>query len=230
MRRGDRRGCKRAAGTGKGTMTNPNPIALLGTADSEMAQQLCAVILCSGRRCQLTVARNLTQLRAHLTLSAPAVILLDESAMRETGLEATARQLADFAPVIVLAGAGKQKELSALVAQGDVEFVARVGDFVPLAASLIERRMRWAERSEAALGPAWMDMPQDFGEILRHEINNPLTGVLGNAELLLSHREHLSPVEIQRLETIVDLAVRLRETIRRLSNSWPGENRQLRAS
>ena len=211
-------------------MTNPNPIALLGTTDNELAKQLSAVILCSGRQCEFLVARNLTQLRAHLALSVPVVILLDESALRESGLEAAARQLADFAPVIVLAGAGQHKELSALVAQGDVEFVARVGDFVQLAASLIERRMRWAERSETALVPAWMAMPQDFGEILRHEINNPLTGVLGNAELLLCHREHLSPVEIQRLETIVNLAVRLRETIRRLSNAWQGENHQLRAS
>lgn len=211
-------------------MTNPNPIALLGTCDNEMAQQLSAVISCSGRQCEFLLARNLTQLRAHLTLSLPVVILLDESTLRESGLEATARQLADFAPVIVLAGAGQHKELSSLVAQGDVEFVTRVGDFVQLAASLMERRMRWAERSESAPVPAWMPMPQDFGEILRHEINNPLTGVLGNAELLLSHREHLSPLEIQRLETIVDLAVRLRETIRRLSNTWPGENRQLHAS
>ncbi|MGH9703363.1 MAG: histidine kinase dimerization/phospho-acceptor domain-containing protein, partial [Candidatus Acidiferrales bacterium] len=173
---------------------------------------------------------NLTQLRAHLTLSVPVVILLDESTLRESGLEATARQLANFAPVIVLAGAGQHKELSSLVAQGDVEFVARVGDYVQLAASLMERRMRWAERSDSTLVQAWVSMPQDFGEILRHEINNPLTGVLGNAELLLSHREHLSAVEIQRLETIVDLAVRLRETIRRLSNAWSGENGQLRAS
>ena len=51
-----------------------------------------------------------------------------------------------------------------------------------------------------------------------HEINNPLTGILGNAELVLAHREHLSQLAIQRLETVVDLAVRLRENIRRLSD------------
>ncbi len=26
---------------------------------------------------------------------------------------------------------------------------------------------------------------RDFGEVLRHELNNPLTGILGNAEMLL---------------------------------------------
>lgn len=46
------------------------------------------------------------------------------------------------------------------------------------------------------------------------------TGILGNAELLLTRKDRLSAIETQRLQTVVDLAVRLRETIRRVSNSW----------
>jgi len=65
---------------------------------------------------------------------------------------------------------------------------------------------------------------RDFGEILRHELNNPLTGILGNAELLLVElqRQQL-PLPEQarsRLETIAALAVRMRETVRRLSDNW----------
>jgi len=63
--------------------------------------------------------------------------------------------------------------------------------------------------------------PEDFGAVLRHELNNPLTGILGNAELLLVElrRKHVDlPVQVQaRLETIASLAVRMRETVRRLS-------------
>ena len=60
--------------------------------------------------------------------------------------------------------------------------------------------------------------------MLRHELNNPLTGILGNAELLLMavKRKKLElpePVE-QRLATIATLAVRMRETVRRLSEEW----------
>jgi signal transduction histidine kinase len=69
-------------------------------------------------------------------------------------------------------------------------------------------------------------LPIDTAEILRHEINNPLTGILGNAELVLSHRERLPPADALRLQTVVDLAVRLREATRRLSNAW--EARQAR--
>jgi signal transduction histidine kinase len=69
------------------------------------------------------------------------------------------------------------------------------------------------------------EAPEDFGEVLRHELNNPLTGILGNAELLLAevHRKRdgkLPHGGEQRLETIAALAVRLRETVSRLSHEW----------
>jgi signal transduction histidine kinase len=61
--------------------------------------------------------------------------------------------------------------------------------------------------------------------LLRHELNNPLTGILGNAELLLSEVRRKNDGRLPqggqvRLETIAALAVRLRETVRRLSQEW----------
>ena len=71
------------------------------------------------------------------------------------------------------------------------------------------------------------DEERDFGEVLRHELNNPLTGILGNAELLLveSRRKNVElPSQTQaRLETIAALAVRMRETVRRLSEEWEAQ-------
>lgn len=68
------------------------------------------------------------------------------------------------------------------------------------------------------------DEERDFGEVLRHELNNPLTGILGNAELLLVEmRRNQAELPTQakiRLETIAALAVRMRETVRRLSEEW----------
>jgi signal transduction histidine kinase len=58
---------------------------------------------------------------------------------------------------------------------------------------------------------------EDFGEALRHELNNPLTGILGNAELLLARRNQLPPGAAARVESIADQALRLREAVRRLS-------------
>jgi signal transduction histidine kinase len=75
--------------------------------------------------------------------------------------------------------------------------------------------------------PKAQSQERDFGEVLRHELNNPLTGILGNAELLLvelrRQNVELPPQCMTRLETIAELAVRMRETVRRLSEEWHGQ-------
>jgi signal transduction histidine kinase len=84
---------------------------------------------------------------------------------------------------------------------------------------LVERRLRWAAASRSVLAPPRTELYADIATVFRHEINNPLTGILGNAELLPAHKDPLSAIDTQRLQTVVDLAVRLRETIRRISNA-----------
>lgn len=57
----------------------------------------------------------------------------------------------------------------------------------------------------------------DIAELVarvRHEINNPLTGVLGQAQLLL--REDLSESARKRAQTIEGLAIRLRDVVAQL--------------
>jgi len=49
---------------------------------------------------------------------------------------------------------------------------------------------------------------------VRHEINNPLTGVLGQAQLLL--REDLNERARKRAETIEELAIRMRDIVAQL--------------
>src|ERR1051325_5806464 len=49
---------------------------------------------------------------------------------------------------------------------------------------------------------------------IRHEINNPLTGVLGQAQLLL--REDLSGRARKRAKTIEELAIRIRDIVAEL--------------
>lgn len=194
---------------------------LLGVADIRVTLQLTQLMVHHAKKSPISIASNLKQLREMSDRTGPAVILLDEDIAAEEKLLAESLcHYTTVAPVVLLASIGRYREVSQFVAEGHVEFVARTGDFVPLAASLIERRLRWIDASEMSLGPPWAEFPADLGEIFRHEINNPLTGILGNAELLLAHPDHLSSVETQRLQTVVDLAVRLRETIRRLSNAW----------
>ena len=192
---------------------------LLGIADQGLAQRFTREVVCHARSRPVAIASTLLQLREMSGHTSPAAMLLDEELIGESPLAESLRHFTEIAPVVLLASVERYTEVTRLVAEGQLEFVARIGDFVPLAASLIERRLRWMEASESVLGPPWAEFPADIGEIFRHEINNPLTGILGNAELLLARHDNLSIVQTQRLQTVVDLAVRLRETVRRLSNA-----------
>ena len=172
--------------------------------------------------------------RRILEEDAPAVILLEEAAIAPEPegprgivprLDAVVASLAVYAPVVVIGTAERRVELSALIDAGAAYYVKRDGECLPSALGLIQNRLRKAQRVADSARDPFEGAEEDFGEVLRHELNNPLTGILGNAELLLAevHRKNdgkLPHGGEQRLETIAALAVRLRETVRRLSQEW----------
>jgi signal transduction histidine kinase len=69
-------------------------------------------------------------------------------------------------------------------------------------------------RAQVAHYEVKIDEVADLVARVRHEINNPLTGVLGQAQLLL--REELSEKARQRAETIENLAIRIRDVVAQL--------------
>jgi len=172
--------------------------------------------------------------RRILEADAPAVILFEETCIAPEAegprgivprLEAVVTSLAVYAPVVVIGTAEHRVELSALIDAGAADYVMRDGGCVPAALSLIRGRLRQTQSVADSALDHFEKAVEDFGEVLRHELNNPLTGILGNAELLLAevHRNKDGKLPYggeQRLETIAALAVRLRETVRRLSEEW----------
>ncbi len=203
----------------------------LVSGDSGLCRTLEADLQSSGDAFRIVTLADPEEAKDCARHVSPAVILLDQSALppsngqSEQGeqLEAAAAALAGSAPVVVLAQPEHQADLATLVAEGAADFVARVGDFLAVVVALIERRLQDGDRSQPAARSIFE--PEDFGETLRHELNNPLTGILGNAELLLAEIRRrsdgqLPDAALPRLETITDLAMRMRETIRRLSHQW----------
>lgn len=73
-----------------------------------------------------------------------------------------------------------------------------------------------AEQMRALLADyeARLDQVAELIARVRHEINNPLAGVLGQAQLLL--REDLNEKARKRARTIEELAVRLRDIVGQL--------------
>jgi signal transduction histidine kinase len=177
---------------------------------------------------------NLAAARRILEEDSPGVILLEEetvtadsagAAEAAPSLWAVVAPLAVHAPVVVIGPAEKRSELAGLIEAGSADFVVRTTSAIAEARGLIQRRLRQAEQNHAPLQDAAEHGEEDFGEVLRHELNNPLTGILGNAELLLAEIRRKRDGKVpsggeQRLETIATLAVRLRETVRRLSEEW----------
>jgi len=174
--------------------------------------------------------------RRILEEDAPLAIVLEEAAVSPEAdgprgmvprLEAVVTSLAIYAPVVVIGTADRRVELAALIDAGVADYVKRDERCWPSAFGLIRGRLRQAQKVAESTHESFAESEEDFGEVLRHELNNPLTGILGNAELLLAevHRKNdgtLPRGGEQRLETIAALAVRLRETVRRLSQEWEG--------
>jgi signal transduction histidine kinase len=173
--------------------------------------------------------------------ASPAVILAEERALAEPGgpwrarrqaIESALSLLAGSAPVVWIGAAEEGAQLTRAAHSGAVDFVPRSALCLPAAVTMVERRLRGLARrvprdvpltTPISLTELRLD-DRDFGEVLRHELNNPLTGILGNAELLLLEArrgtQDLPLQALQRLETIAELAVRMRETVRHLSDRW----------
>lgn len=197
---------------------------------------------------RVSMVNSVDAARRAVEYEAPSVIVLEEAAIQATGstekrprLDAVVSSLAGYAPVVVMGNETRPKELDALIASGAADFVKASAINLPAAAELVERRLKQTRmvteqvrlaRAESRAGES-EDDGEDFGQLLRHELNNPLTGILGNAELLLSEVRRKNDGKLPqggqlRLETIAALAVRLRETVRRLSQEW--ESKHARAS
>lgn len=170
----------------------PGRGALLGVPDGGLGERVARETERLGNvHCAPSVS-SLLHLRLLASRSAPDAILIDGALVEGEPLLEVLQPFVAVAPLVLLAPPERQAEAARLVAAGDVEYAARTGDFVPLAAALLARRIRWTRLSESLLGPPWAAVNGDLGTIFRHEINNPLTGILGNAELVLGHSERLS--------------------------------------
>ena len=186
-------------------------------------------------------ADGLAGARQILGHHAPAVILAEERVLADADgtlrtrlreIESALSLLAGSAPVVWIGAAEEGAQVTRAVRSGAVDFVPRSALCLPAAVTMVERRLRTsanamqrggARGAAVSLGELRLD-DSDFGEVLRHQLNNPLTGILGNAELLLLESRRgkldLPPRTLQRLEIIVELAVRMRETVRHLSDRW----------
>jgi signal transduction histidine kinase len=143
--------------------------------------------------------------------------------------------LAEYAPIVLMGHASWEPGLQDLIAAGEADYVPRSEGCIAIAAGLLERRLAQAKPPRGRDSNLTEDWEKDFAEVLRHELNNPLTGILGNAELLLAEISRRNDGQLpsgglQRVETIAALAMRMRETVRQLSQEWEARSEAVRSA
>jgi signal transduction histidine kinase len=215
------------------------PTVLLITQQHSQESALSAAFAELQTVCCLTCVPDFAAARASLNEFVPDIIVLHASSLHScspqrptpfASLPDVVRALAGFAPVLILGEDHPSASLASLLASGAAEFFDLARSGFSGAVLRILKRLQLAPTQLPT--PLCSDISQNasaifdehFGELLRHELNNPLTGILGNAELLLAETRRQSGAKssdsaIRRLETIAALAVRMRETVRRLSRS-----------
>jgi signal transduction histidine kinase len=221
-------------------MDTGEPIVLLVSDDAALCAAARRELESRQEGLRVAAVSTIDAARRVVADRAPAVILLEDARSEPEGplgkaphLDAAVASLSRYAPVVVIGDAGRESELAALIAAGAADYVPRAEDSLLAALRLVEGRLHRTQ-DLAACPASWRVecntgglefVSEDFGEVLRHELNNPLTGILGNAELLLAEVRRKNDGKLpeggkQRIETIAALAVRLRETVRRLSIEW----------
>ena len=150
------------------------------SGDLVLAQRCVEELAAFGGRYRTLAVGTVEQAWKRIGRSAPAAVFLDESAIDiahdgET-LESAVAMLTEAAPVILAAAPEKQSAMAFLITSGAVDFVARTGNFLPIVAGMMDRRVRLAERAAGMILFSNDELSGDFGEILRHEVNNPSPG------------------------------------------------------
>ena len=155
----------------------------------------------------------------------PDLVVLDVDMPEVDGLEVCRRirehdeQREVF--VLFLAGRDRPEDLEALLDAGADEFVAKPTTPEDLRARLVVARRRISQdadrrRTEAELAKArWLSGIGEATLSLQHEINNPLSALLGYAELMILELKDRGE-RSELLDVIHEQALRIAEVVRRL--------------
>jgi DNA-binding response OmpR family regulator len=155
----------------------------------------------------------------------PNLVVLDVDMPEVDGLEVCRRIREHDAErgvfVLFLAGRDRPEALEALLDAGADEFVAKPTTPEDLRARLVVARRRISQdadrrRTEAELAKArWLSGIGEATLSLQHEINNPLSALLGYAELMIMEMKDRGE-RSELLDVIHEQALRIAEVVRRL--------------
>jgi hypothetical protein len=199
---------------------------LLLSRDTGLTRALGSALVRVRGGCQLWAVESSERARQCLARrdTLPEAVVIDELFLEGDALEDVAEEFSWYAPVIAIGHAGRQPRMAPLVAEGKVDFLSRDDHFIPLAAAMVERALRWEQevderiRQAAALPvEATRSAPSPDPNGFPVEALRLLGAILDNLETVLADRARLSTAAARRLGRAADLAFDLQGGLRLLA-------------
>lgn len=124
-------------------------------------------------------------------------------------------------PVLFLGSPGDEKEVAVALERGASGYALAGPGLKSLLPAALEQAVNLGRSRELERRGRDLQHRNEMGCLclaLRHELNNPLTGILGNAEMELARSNLPLPLE-RRFRNIVRMAEQIRDVLRNLEQS-----------
>ncbi len=151
----------------------------------------------------------------------PDLIILDVMMPEMDGIEACKRIKADkdtkMIPVIMLTSMSNVKDKVQGLNAGANDYITKPFNPEELIAR-VKAQLRIKFLENELLRKEEVEAVVKMGIATAHEINNPLTVIIGNLELLLIKKENLSEEDSTNLNSILESAMRIKEIVSKMIN------------
>lgn len=151
----------------------------------------------------------------------PDLIILDIMMPEMDGIEACKRIKADkdtkMIPVIMLTSMSNVKDKVQGLNAGANDYITKPFNPEELIAR-VKAQLRIKFLEDELLKKEEVEAVVKMGIATAHEINNPLTVIIGNLELLLMKKENLSEEDSTNLNSILESAMRIKEIVSKMIN------------
>ena len=151
----------------------------------------------------------------------PDLIILDIMMPEMDGIEACKRIKADkdtkMIPVIMLTSMSNVRDKVQGLNAGANDYITKPFNPEELIAR-VKAQLRIKFLENELLRKEEVEAVVKMGIATAHEINNPLTVIIGNLELLLIKKENLSEEDSTNLNSILESAMRIKEIVSKMIN------------
>ena len=151
----------------------------------------------------------------------PDLIILDIMMPEMDGIEACKKIKADkdtkMIPVIMLTSMSNVKDKVQGLNAGANDYITKPFNPEELIAR-VKAQLRIKFLENELLRKEEVEAVVKMGIATAHEINNPLTVIIGNLELLLIKKENLSEEDSTNLNSILESAMRIKEIVSKMIN------------